>query len=87
MFLLFFLIPADDNWYRAVILEVGENEMSVIYADYGNTEKVPSSKILPIPAQLLQLPFQITRCTLTGTAEVHLNISELTQSVVCAHLC
>ncbi|KAM4715222.1 tudor domain-containing protein 1 [Anableps anableps] len=57
---------ADNNWYRAVILEVGENEMRVIYADYGNTEKVPSSQILPIPFHLLQLPFQITRCTLTG---------------------
>ncbi|KAK9530366.1 hypothetical protein VZT92_011871 [Zoarces viviparus] len=57
---------ADNNWYRAVVLEVGENEMSVIYADYGNTEKVPFSRILPIPVNLLQLPFQVTRCTLTG---------------------
>nr|XP_020506867.2 tudor domain-containing protein 1 [Labrus bergylta] len=57
---------ADNKWYRAVVLEVGENELSVIYADYGNTEKVPFSRILPITKHLLQLPFQITRCTLTG---------------------
>ncbi|KAF6724964.1 Tudor domain-containing protein 1 [Oryzias melastigma] len=57
----------DDNWYRAVILEVGEAEMSVIYADYGNSEKVPVSRILPIPTHLLELPFQITRCALTGS--------------------
>ncbi|XP_062270369.1 tudor domain-containing protein 1 isoform X1 [Platichthys flesus] len=57
---------ADSNWYRAVVLEAGEKELSVIYADYGNTEKVPSSRILPIPGHLLQLPFQITRCTLDG---------------------
>uniref|UniRef100_A0A8C4HYP7 Tudor domain containing 1 n=1 Tax=Dicentrarchus labrax TaxID=13489 RepID=A0A8C4HYP7_DICLA len=57
---------ADNNWYRAVVLDVAENEMTVIYADYGNTERVPFSRILPIPVQLLQLPFQITRCTLTG---------------------
>lgn len=50
-------------------MEVGENEMSVIYADYGNTEKVPFSRILPIPMHLLQIPFQITRSTLTGKAE------------------
>ncbi|XP_042364583.1 tudor domain-containing protein 1 [Plectropomus leopardus] len=56
----------DNNWYRAVVLEVSENEMSIIYADYGNTEKVPFSRILPIPRNLLQLPFQITRCTMTG---------------------
>lgn len=64
-----FFSPADNNWYRAVVLEVGENELSVIYADYGNGEKVPFSRILPIPLNLLQLPFQITRCTLTGEAE------------------
>ncbi|XP_041830466.1 tudor domain-containing protein 1 [Melanotaenia boesemani] len=56
----------DNNWYRAVVLRVGENELSVVYADYGNSEMVPFSKVLPIPMHLLQLPFQITRCTLTG---------------------
>ncbi|KAE8284044.1 Tudor domain-containing protein 1 [Larimichthys crocea] len=56
----------DKNWYRAVVLEVGENELSVIYADYGNTEKVPVSCVMPIPTHLLQLPFRIARCTLTG---------------------
>ncbi|XP_060951274.1 tudor domain-containing protein 1 [Limanda limanda] len=57
---------ADSTWYRAVVLEAGETELRVIYADYGNTEKVPFSRILPIPGHLLQLPFQITRCTLAG---------------------
>nr|XP_004567589.2 tudor domain-containing protein 1 [Maylandia zebra] len=57
---------ADNNWYRAVILEVGEKEVSVLYADYGNSEKVPYSRILPIPSNPLELPFQITRCTLAG---------------------
>ncbi|KAM8730279.1 tudor domain-containing protein 1 isoform 2-T2 [Acanthopagrus schlegelii] len=57
---------ADNNWYRAVVLEVSENELSVMYADYCNTEKVPLSRVLPIPGHLLQPPFQITRCALTG---------------------
>ncbi|XP_074520237.1 tudor domain-containing protein 1 isoform X2 [Halichoeres trimaculatus] len=57
---------ADNNWYRAVVLEVGDNELSIIYADYGNTEKVPFSRVMPITSHLLQLPFRITRCTLTG---------------------
>ncbi|XP_024865763.1 tudor domain-containing protein 1 isoform X1 [Kryptolebias marmoratus] len=56
---------ADHNWYRAVVLGVGENKVSVLYADYGNSEIVPFSRVLPIPAHLLQLPFQIVRCTLT----------------------
>ncbi|XP_008311987.1 tudor domain-containing protein 1 isoform X6 [Cynoglossus semilaevis] len=56
----------DNKWYRAVILEVGENEISVVYADFGNTETVPFSRILPIPPHLLQLPFVIIRCSLAG---------------------
>uniref|UniRef100_A0A673ANQ3 Tudor domain containing 1 n=1 Tax=Sphaeramia orbicularis TaxID=375764 RepID=A0A673ANQ3_9TELE len=56
----------DNNWYRAVVLDVCENELKVIYADYGNSEKVSLSHILPIPTRLLQLPFQIIRCTLAG---------------------
>lgn len=62
--LCFFI--GDNNWYRGVVLEVGEQEISVLYADYGNTEKIPFSRIVPIPMHLLQLPFQITRCTLAG---------------------
>lgn len=57
-------------WYRAVVLEAGENDLRIIYADYGNTEKVPFSRILPIPTHLLQLPFQIARCTLAGKNSV-----------------
>ncbi|CAG12609.1 unnamed protein product [Tetraodon nigroviridis] len=62
---------ADNIWYRAVVLEVGENELKVLYADYGNTEMVPFSRILPIPKHLLQIPFRITRCTLTGRKKNH----------------
>uniref|UniRef100_A0A3Q2YJI8 Tudor domain containing 1 n=1 Tax=Hippocampus comes TaxID=109280 RepID=A0A3Q2YJI8_HIPCM len=57
---------ADDTWYRAVVVEVGNNEVAVVYADYGNTENLPVSRILPIPKSLLQLPFMIARCALTG---------------------
>ncbi|XP_051925326.1 tudor domain-containing protein 1 isoform X2 [Hippocampus zosterae] len=56
----------DDTWYRAVVVEVGKNEVAVVYADYGNTENLPVSRILPIPESLLQLPFMIARCALTG---------------------
>ncbi|XP_049420220.1 tudor domain-containing protein 1 isoform X3 [Epinephelus fuscoguttatus] len=77
---------ADNNWYRAVALEVGDNEMSVIYADYGNSEKVPFSRILPITTNLLQLPFLITRCTITGkehfTAKLPEEIQQMFQSLL-----
>ncbi|XP_014012541.2 tudor domain-containing protein 1 isoform X3 [Salmo salar] len=56
----------DKNWYRAVFLETTATEASVIYADYGNSEKLPFASILPIPTEFLELPFQIARCALTG---------------------
>ncbi|XP_038866198.1 tudor domain-containing protein 1 [Salvelinus namaycush] len=56
----------DKNWYRAVFLETTETEASVIYADFGNSEKLPFASILPIPTEFLELPFQIARCALTG---------------------
>uniref|UniRef100_A0A3Q3KD09 Tudor domain-containing protein 1 n=2 Tax=Monopterus albus TaxID=43700 RepID=A0A3Q3KD09_MONAL len=77
---------ADNSWYRAVVLEAAENEMSVIYADYGNTEKVPLSRILPIPMRLLHFPFQIIRCTLSGKehfpAEWPEEVQQMFQSIL-----
>ncbi|XP_056285951.1 tudor domain-containing protein 1 isoform X2 [Pseudoliparis swirei] len=75
---------ADSNWYRAVVLEVAESELSVVYADYGNTEKVPFSRVLPIPMNLLQLPFQVTRCTLTELfpAELPEEVQKLFQNLL-----
>lgn len=71
-----FSSPADHTWYRAVVLEVGETEVSVLYADYGNSEMVPFSRVLPIPAHLLQLPFPVVRCTLSGETKVLLSITD-----------
>ena len=48
------------------MLETRDTEATVLYADYGNSETVALSSILPIPKQLLQLPFQICRCALLG---------------------
>ncbi|KAK1793994.1 hypothetical protein P4O66_010903, partial [Electrophorus voltai] len=56
----------DKNWYRAVVLDTTSTHVSVVYADYGNTERVPLSSILPIPNELLQHPLQIARCALSG---------------------
>uniref|UniRef100_A0A8B9KDB5 Tudor domain containing 1 n=1 Tax=Astyanax mexicanus TaxID=7994 RepID=A0A8B9KDB5_ASTMX len=56
----------DKNWYRAVILDTTSTHANVIYADYGNCERVPITSILPIPKDLLQHPFQIARCALSG---------------------
>lgn len=56
----------DKMWYRAVVLDINSSKASVIYADFGNAEEVPFSRILPIPQELLQTPFRIVRCSLSG---------------------
>ncbi|XP_018618111.2 tudor domain-containing protein 1 isoform X1 [Scleropages formosus] len=56
----------DKKWYRAVVLETMDSEASVLYSDYGNTERVPLSAICPIAREHLELPFRIIRCALEG---------------------
>ncbi|MBN3297249.1 TDRD1 protein, partial [Amia calva] len=57
---------SDKNWYRAIVLEATDSEATVVYADYGNTEKVPFSRILPITRKHLELPFHTIQCRLSG---------------------
>ncbi|KAM6104906.1 LOW QUALITY PROTEIN: tudor domain-containing protein 1 [Pterocles gutturalis] len=55
----------DGRWYRALVLNVCQSEVKVLYADYGNTETLPVSKVLPITDSYLKLPFQ-TNVSLAG---------------------
>uniref|UniRef100_A0A8C5J1N6 Tudor domain containing 1 n=1 Tax=Junco hyemalis TaxID=40217 RepID=A0A8C5J1N6_JUNHY len=52
------------NWYRAVVLEASQSAVKVLYGDYGNTETLPLSKVLPITDSYLKLPFQTIACSL-----------------------
>ncbi|NXD89427.1 TDRD1 protein, partial [Chaetorhynchus papuensis] len=54
------------NWYRAVVLEASQSAVKVLYGDYGNTETLPLSKVLPITDSYLKLPFQTITCSLAG---------------------
>ncbi|NXG22244.1 TDRD1 protein, partial [Grallaria varia] len=53
-------------WYRAVVLEASQSAVKVLYADYGNTETLPLSEVLPITDSFLKLPFQTLLCSLAG---------------------
>ncbi|KAM9067681.1 tudor domain-containing protein 1 isoform 6-T6 [Sarcophilus harrisii] len=61
---------SDNYWYRAIILKVSESEVKVLYADYGNIETLPFSRIQPITTIYLELPFQIIRCSFEGIMEL-----------------
>uniref|UniRef100_A0A5F8HK19 Tudor domain-containing protein 1 n=1 Tax=Monodelphis domestica TaxID=13616 RepID=A0A5F8HK19_MONDO len=60
---------SDNYWYRAIILKVSESEVKVLYADYGNIETLPFSRIQPITTSYLELPFQIIRCSFEGQTD------------------
>ncbi|XP_076690770.1 tudor domain-containing protein 1 isoform X6 [Callospermophilus lateralis] len=55
---------SDDFWYRAVVLGISDTDVKVLYADYGNIETLPLSRVQPIAASHLELPFQIIKCSL-----------------------
>ncbi|KAF4791222.1 tudor domain containing 1 [Turdus rufiventris] len=54
------------NWYRAIVLEASQSAVKVLYGDYGSTETLPLSKVLPITDSYLKLPFQTITCSLAG---------------------
>lgn len=56
----------NNHWYRAIVLDLLESTVRVAYVDYGNVENLQFSRLLPIKASLLELPFQIIRCSLEG---------------------
>ncbi|KAM6066891.1 tudor domain-containing protein 1 [Chlamydotis macqueenii] len=59
----------DGRWYRALVLEASQSVVKVLYADYGNTETLPLSKVLPITDSYLKLPFQTIMCSLAGVGK------------------
>nr|XP_036866993.1 tudor domain-containing protein 1 [Manis javanica] len=62
---------SDDFWYRAIVLGISDAHVKVLYADYGNIENLPLSRVQPISTSHLQLPFQIIKCSLEGLIELN----------------
>ncbi|XP_074764555.1 tudor domain-containing protein 1 [Athene noctua] len=56
----------DGHWYRALVLQIYQSVVKVLYVDYGNTETLPLSEVLPITDSYLKLPFQTIMCSLAG---------------------
>ncbi|NXW15030.1 TDRD1 protein, partial [Circaetus pectoralis] len=56
----------DGHWYRALVLKASQSVVKVLYADYGNTETLPLSEVLPITDSFFLLPFQTIICSLAG---------------------
>nr|XP_003408992.1 tudor domain-containing protein 1 [Loxodonta africana] len=68
---------SDDLWYRAIVLGTSDTHVKVLYADYGNIETLPLSRVQPITASHLELPFHIIKCSLEGLMELNGSCSQL----------
>lgn len=62
---------ADDNWYRAVVLEVSSEEVSVQYVDYGNSETLPLSNLKAL-SNFLDIPALAVKASLPLITETDL---------------
>ncbi|XP_036406143.1 tudor domain-containing 6 [Megalops cyprinoides] len=56
----------DEQWYRAEVITVNENILSVLFVDYGNESDVDQTSVKPIPPLLLKKPPQAFLCQLEG---------------------
>nr|XP_045735173.1 tudor domain-containing protein 1 [Mirounga angustirostris] len=68
---------SDNFWYRAIVLGASDVHVKVLYADYGNIETLPLSRVQPISTSHLELPFQIIKCSLEGLMELNGSYSQL----------
>ena len=56
----------DDGWYRAKVLEVQGDYVSVLYIDYGNSETLSLSRLKVLNSKFHSLPSQAIDCLLSG---------------------
>ncbi|XP_052617362.1 tudor domain-containing protein 1 isoform X4 [Peromyscus californicus insignis] len=75
-------VQGDDLWYRAIVLEMSDSDVKVLYADYGNIETLPLSRVQPVLPSHLELPFQIIRCSLEGLTELNGSCSQLVMELL-----
>ncbi|XP_024937429.1 maternal protein tudor isoform X2 [Cephus cinctus] len=68
---------ADLKWYRAVIREVEGSSATVQFVDYGNTEKIESSKIKELDAEVSRLPAQAIHCKLLAANKTEWTAEEI----------
>lgn len=67
----------DDNWYRVMILDLVENQVNVLYIDFGNQEILPLTRLHSISPTLLKYPRQVIKCCLEGFDQYQLSTGAL----------
>ncbi|VDI51658.1 tudor domain-containing protein 1/4/6/7 [Mytilus galloprovincialis] len=65
----------DEAWYRAVVTDIKDQEVTVTFIDYGNGETLPVSSLKQLHKDILS-PAMAFHCCLDGCESVDLNIIE-----------
>ncbi|XP_052057954.1 uncharacterized protein LOC127698468 isoform X6 [Mytilus californianus] len=65
----------DDAWYRAVVTDIKDQEVTVTFIDYGNGETLPGSSLKQLHKELLS-PALAFHCCLDGCESVDTTILE-----------
>ena len=60
----------DDGWYRAKVLEVKGDSVSVFYIDYGNSETLSLSRLKVLNSKFQSLASQAIECSLSGNFNI-----------------
>lgn len=63
------LFSDDNRWYRAQVLRRHDNELHLVFIDYGNEADVEVKYSRPLPQALLERPPQAFLCSLDGFEE------------------
>lgn len=61
------LFGDDGSWYRARIISSADDEVTLFYLDYGNTDTVSVEQIQPIKDEYRVLPAQAIKCATIAT--------------------
>ncbi|XP_070552424.1 uncharacterized protein [Ptychodera flava] len=60
----------DDGWYRAKVVDVSGEHVTVKYVDYGNSETLPVHRVKALKPKFMDLAAQAIECTLHNVKPV-----------------
>ncbi|XP_028296164.1 tudor domain-containing 6 [Gouania willdenowi] len=60
------LYSEDQLWYRAEVIDTKEDELNVLFVDYGNTSQVNMADVREISSDMMEIPQQAFLCFLEG---------------------
>ncbi|XP_077292792.1 tudor domain containing protein [Arctopsyche grandis] len=75
----------DEKWYRAQVLNIKKDKITILYVDYGNEQEVTAELVKPITPTLMRLQTQAIHCALKGyedqpfNANISSKLEEITE--------